>query len=136
MKNLINKLLIPFVIIYIRIIQYRYKRITTNNYFNRTNQHSNELILLQAKEYYYEQEFDSWGKYHPDFSYTRDQLKKHKKFMNWLFPKKDFKEWDITIWYNPRAITYYQNKIYKLNNGYGIHYEDEIPKQLNEWRNW
>jgi len=134
MNNFFNKILIPFAIIHIRIIQYRYKKITIENQDNQSNSNIQKLILLQSKEYYYERQFDSWGKFHPNFSYSNKGLKSHIKFMNWLFPQKDFREWGIIIWYNPKAVTYYHNKIYNLQNGVSPLYEVEIPKQIKKWK--
>ena len=132
--SFLNKLLIPFAIIHIRIIQYRYKQITTKNYGAQTNQNLAKLQLLQAKEYYYEEQFNAWGKFHPSFSFSLKEMQKHIKFMNWLFPEKQFKEWDIIIWHNQRAMPYYHNKIWKLQNGIGFMYELEIPRQIKEWK--
>lgn len=132
MKNLLNKLLIPFAIIHIRIIQYCYKKITTENYSNRTNQNIAKLELLQAKEYYYENQFEAYGKFYPSFSQIG--IKNHIRFMNWLFSEKEFKEWDIVIWYNPRAVTYYHNKIFRLQNNVSSLYEIDIPKQIKKWK--
>jgi hypothetical protein len=124
--------LIPFAIIHIRIIQYRYEQITTKNPNAHTNSNISKLKLLQAKEYYYEQQFNAFGKFHPSFAFSFKEMKRHIKFMNWLFPEKKFKEWDIVISHNPRAVTYYHNKIFKLQNGVGCLYELEIPRQLNQ----
>ncbi len=134
MKNLFNKLLIPFAIIHIRMIQWRYKKITTGNYCNQSNQNIAILRLLQAKEYYYKNQFDSHGKFHPKFSYRNGEYQKHIQYMNWLFPEKEFNEWDIIIWYNPEAVTYYHNKIYTLQKGVSCRYEAEIPRQLKKWK--
>lgn len=128
------RLLIPFVIIHIKIIQYRYKQITVKNYGNRNTPLTALLKLLQAKEYYYKTQFSAWGKYHPEFTFSPNQLIRHKKFMNWLFPEKDFKEWDHVIEYNPEAVTYYHNKIYTLNKGKTTIYHKEIRNQLKTWR--
>lgn len=132
--KILNKLLIPFVIIHIRIIQYRYKKITTENYGNQSNSNVSKLILLQSKEYYYENQFDAWGKFHPEFSFSEESFKSHLKFLNWLFPEKDFNEWEIVIWHNPRAVTYYHNEIYNLKNGAGTLYNITIPKQIKKWK--
>lgn len=128
--SLFNLILFPFAIIHVRIIQYRYKKITTGNYYNRTNRNLAILELLQAKEYYYKQQFSPWGKFHPSCSFSLKDM----KFLNWLFPEKNFKEWDIIIWHNPEAVTYYHNKIFKLQGGKSCLYEIEIPKQLKKWR--
>ncbi len=134
MKNFLNKLLIPFAIVHIRIIQYRYKRITTKSYHNGTSQKTAILRLLQAKEYYYKTQFEAWGKFHPNFSFSYNEYKKHIEFIDWLFPEKDFKEHDIVIWYKPEAVTYYHNKIFNLSKHAHTSYETEIPKQLKKWR--
>ena len=134
MINLLNKLLIPFAIIHVRIIQFRYKRITTRNEGNHTNQNISELQLLQSKEYYYKRSFSTWGRFHPSFHFSHKGMIRHIKFMNWLFPEKDFKEWDIVIWHNPEAVTYYHNRIFNLLHGVSPIYEKEILKQIKEWK--
>ena len=134
MNKILNILLIPFAIIHIRIIQYRYKKITTENYTQQSNSNLAKLKLLQAKEYYYECQFSAWGKFHPSFSFRGNEYDKHIKYMNWLFPEKDFKQWDIVVWHNPRAVTYYHNKIYHLQKGVGCMYDVEILKQIKEWK--
>jgi hypothetical protein len=134
MNKFLNILLIPFAIIHIRIIQYRYKKITTENYGEQSNSNIAKLQLLQSKEYYYQSQFSAWGKFHPSFSFSQSKLKRHIKFMDWLFPEKDFKQWDIIVWHNPRAVTYYHNKIYNLQKGVSSLYDVEILKQIKEWR--
>ena len=134
LKNSMNKLFIVFAIIHIRIIQMQYKKITTQNLNNRTNQHISVLQLLQSKEYYYKQQFSAWGKFHPDFAFSHKQMVRHMKFMNWLFPVKDFQEWDLIIWHNPEAVTYYHNKIYKLQKNVGCRFEIEISDQIAAWK--
>lgn len=136
MKKLLNKILIPFAIVHVRIIQYRYKKITLSNINNQTSSNITVLELLQAKEYYYERQFESWGKFHPKFSYNNRQLRRHNKFMNWLFPEKNFKELDIVVWHNPRAVTYYHNKIFALQGNISSMYEVEIKSQLKQWRTY
>ncbi len=134
MKNFLNKLLIPFAIIHIRIIQYRYKRITLRNiYHNQNNRNIATLTLLQAKERYYQMQFNSWGKFHPQFSYEDVKWHKHVRFLRWLFPEKDFKEFPIVLCHSYDAIIYYQNKIYELSNGKPPLYDIEIPKQIKKW---
>lgn len=129
-----NQLIVPFVILYVRYIQWRYKSITVNNYGNQTNQHITELQLLQAKEYYYKNSFQAWGRFHPSFSFTDIQLNRHRKFINWLFPLKSFKEWDIVVWYKPEAVTYYHNRIFYLNKQNSPIYAAEIIQQLKKWK--
>lgn len=134
-KNFINFILIPFAIVRVRLIQYRYKHLTINNTGNRTNQILAELKLLQAKEHYYKTQFSAWGKYHPSFSFSSNEYLKHLKFINWLFPEKNFEEVDIVIWYHPEAVTYYHNKIFKLQDNVASNYANEIKKQIKEWNN-
>lgn len=134
MRNLFNKLLIPFAIIHIRWIQWRYKYITVNYPNRQTESNLHALRLLQAIEYYYKRQFSAWGKFHPSFSFTHKAMQRHIKFLNWLFPEKYFKEWDLVIWHNPEAVTYYHNKIYDLQKGVSTHYEIEIPRQIKKWK--
>ncbi len=134
MIRLLNKFLIPFAIVHLRIIQHRYKKITINNYHNRSNSNYAKLELLQAKEYYYHVQFDSWGKFHPRFSYNQREYLKHYRFMEWLFPQKTFEEWDLVIQRHPKAITYYQNKIFTLKNEKSTPYHIEIQEQMRKWR--
>ena len=134
MKNLLNKLLIPFAIIHIRIIQYRYKKLTTSNYYRRSNVVTFSLILLQMKEYYYKTQFSAWGKFHPSFGFSNKQMVRHYKYMNWLFPEKDFEEFDTVIYHKPEAVTFYHNQIYTLSKGKPPMYAVEIPKQIKKWK--
>jgi len=129
------RLLIPFAILHIRYIQWQYKKITINNYSNRNSILSNKLFLLQAKEYYYKQSFSSWGYLHgQEFSYTNSEMVKHLKFLNWLFPDKDFNEWSIVVWHKPEAVTYYHNKIYDLSRNGPPLYEIQIIQQIRKWK--
>ncbi len=132
-KLIWNKILIPFAIIHVRIIQYQYKRITISDIHNKSNNRIAKLRLLLAQEYYYKTQFQAWGKFHPDFGFSDNEYKKHRKFINWLFPLKDYDEWDIVIWHYPDAITYYQNKIFQLSNGKIPAYHIEIKKQMRKW---
>lgn len=117
-----------------RIIQHRYKQITTDNSGNRTNRNLAVLRLLQAKEYYYRCQFSAWGKFHPGFTFSERSMRRHYAFMNWLFPEKNFKEWDTIIWHKSEAVTYYHNKIWDLQKGVGTLYELEIPRQIKKWK--
>ncbi len=130
----LNMIMAPFAIVRIRLIQYRYKRITTRNYTERSNVRIATLILLQCKEYYYERMFDSWGRFHPSFSYTSIGLIKHIRFMRWLFPEKDFEEWDNVVYHNPRAVTFYQNEIYTLNKYTSTPTDKRILVQIKKWK--
>ena len=130
MENIIRWILMPFAILHVKWIQYRYKQITENNiHFNHTNQVLSKLSLLQSKIYYYKSEFHAWGFYHPSCVWTyKDEI-----FHNWLFPLIDFEEIEIVVWNNPEAVTYYHNKIYQLTGGADIDYEKEIIDQFKEW---
>ena len=126
----INWLQKPIAVLRIRAIQKEYKKITLGC---RSSDEYNRLILLQAKEEYYRKQFDSWGKYHPRFSYDQDQLREHKKYLAKIFPEKDFIEDEIVVWHKYDAVTYYHNKIYTLGKGSSPHYATEIIKQLKRW---
>lgn len=119
-------------ILYVKYLQKRYKTISLKNRYNQTNQTLSTLILLQAKLYYFKNQFKAWGYFHPHCVWTE----KDEKFFNKLFPEKDFEELPIVIWHNPEAITYYHNKIYELSKGKTPIYEIEIKKQLKKWKNW
>lgn len=134
LRNFFNYIQIPFAILRIRWIQNRYKYITLNSAGRHSNQVLADLRLLQAREGYYKDSFESWGKYHPDFSYSQGEYAKHLQFMDWLFPEKDFEEIDIVIWYKPEAIAYYHNRIYKLNGDRGTLHHYEILKQIKKWK--
>ena len=130
MKKLWNAIKIPFVILYIRYIQYKQRVLSTK----QGNSNTNKLIIFQSLEYYYKQEFESWGKYHNGkFSYSSKEWDKHIRFINWLFPDKDYKQSDIVIRYNPEAVTYYINLIYRTDKEPRNHTRD-IPIQLKKWK--
>lgn len=126
-----NKILRNFAILHIRWIQYRYKKITLSR--QGTNQNIAILKLLQAKEYYYKQQFRPWGKFTPQCSFSDQEYKNHRAFMSWLFPQKDFEQWEILVMHHPESITYYQNKIFDLTKGYTPDFSKEILKQLKKW---
>lgn len=128
-----NNLLRYFAILHVRWIQYRYKKITLSAQCQHTNQNIAVLQLLQAKEYYYKQQFSPWGKYTPRYAFSDAEHKKHKAFMKWLFPDKDFEEWDILVEHHPEAITYYQNKIFGLSKGVTPRHYYDIIHQLKQW---
>ena len=107
--------------------------ITIKNRYSQTNRVLNKLILIQNILYYFKREFHAWGYFHPDCQWSE----KDEKYYNKLFPKKeDFDELDIVIWHNPEAVTYYHNKIYKLQKGSSPNYRWEIKDQLIKWKNW
>ena len=116
----------------IKYLQKRYKFISIKNRYNQTNQVLNKLILIQNILYFFKEEFQAWGYFHPHCVWSE----KDEKYYRNLFPQKeDFDELDIVIWHNPEAVTYYHNKIYKLQKG-TPNYRWEIKNQLIKWKNW
>jgi hypothetical protein len=89
-------------------------------------------MLIQSILYYFKQQFRAWGYFHPDCGWSKIDEKRFRK----LFPFKDHYEIDLVTHYNPEAVTYYKNKIYKLTKGASPCYEKEIRKQLIEWKDW
>ena len=122
-------LLKPFAILHVIYLRKKYKRLTIKWRKDQTNQHIIVLRLIQAKVYYYHNQFSPWGYYHPSCVVGSKQV----KFMNWLFPQKDFRELDLLVKYNPNTVTYYLNKIYKLSKGQTPAYVNAIRKQLIKW---
>lgn len=123
-----------FAVINVKIIQYRYRKITLNNGGNQTNYNIAKLRLLQSKEEYYYSQFSPLGKYLPRFAFSKAEYKAHLIFMNWLFPIKDFEEWEVVVCHKAKAVTYYQNKIFKLQKGIHTNFEREITAQILKWR--
>jgi len=122
----------PFAIIFIKYLQKRYKKISLRDDCDLTNQILIKLKLIQAVLYYFKSQFSAWGYFHPDCVWSDlDEVKFRK-----LFPEKDFKELDILISYNPKAVTYYHNRIYGLLNQKSTNYPHEIEKQLKKWGCW
>ena len=133
MKKLIKSVLKFFAIILVKYLQKKYKSITLKNQTKQTNQVLNTLILIQSILYYFKRQFHAWGYFHPDCIWSEKDEKEYNK----LFPEKeDFKELDIVVWHNPEAVTYYHNKIYKLNKNQSLQYELEIKQQLKNWKKW
>lgn len=133
-KQWLITLTIPIVVIKIRILQWRLKRVIVNNYDKQSNEKLNKAKRFQFLEYCREQQFKSWGKYHKRFCYDNKQSKKHSEAMSWLFPIKDYEMWDIVVWYNPRAVTFYHNKIYRYEPH--LSYHTQINNQLSKWRTY
>lgn len=125
-------LLKPFAILIVKYLQRKYKKITIKNRYNQTNQVIAALQLLQSKLYYYKSQFSAWGYFHPSCVWSE----KDEKFFRNLFPVKDFEELSIVVNHNPEAVTYYHNKIFKLQRGVSANYTSEIEAQLRIWKNW
>jgi hypothetical protein len=125
-------LLKPFAILLVKHLQRKYKRISIDNSHNQTNQVIATLQLLQSKLYYYKSQFSAWGYFHPSCVWSE----KDEKFFRNLFPVKDFEELSIVVNHNPAAVTYYHNKIFKLQKGVSANYTSEIEAQLRIWKNW
>lgn len=100
-------------IIKIRKIQRQYKKLSVENAYNRTNQILTKLQLLLAKEEYYKSQFQAWGKYCVQFSFNEEDCKKQIKFLNWLFPPKDFDEIDLVLNYSSEANLMFRNKLFR-----------------------
>lgn len=121
-----------FAVILIKYLQQRYKSVSIKNKHNQTNQVLSQLKLIQSILYFFKNQFRAWGYFHPDCGWSE----KDEKYFRKLFPTKDFEELSIVVWYNPEAITYYHNKIYKLTNSCPPIFENDIKKQLIEWKDW
>ena len=120
-------------ILLIRYLQRKYKSITLKNiHRNHSNQVLNKLQLIQNILYYFKGEFHAWGYFHYDCGWGEADEKYYRN----LFPDKDFEEIDIVVWHNPKAVTYYQNEIFKLTKGNSPEYAYRIKKQLIKWKNW
>lgn len=134
MKKLTKSILKFFAIILIKYLQKKYKNITIKNQHNQRNSIINKLILIQSILYYFKHEFHAWGYFHPSCVWSDNDEKEFNK----IFPEKeeDFKELDIVVEHNPEAITYYHNKIFKLNKDQSLQYSMEIKHQLKKWKNW
>jgi hypothetical protein len=99
--------------------------------FNHTNQVIAKLILIQNVLYYFKQQFNPYGYFHPSCVWSDVDEQRFRK----LFPKKNHYEIDLVTHYNPEAVTYYKNRIYNLGQQ-NVCYEKEIKKQLIEWKEW
>ena len=119
-------------ILIVKYLQKKYKNLSIDNKYNQSNQLLSKLILIQNILYYFKSQFSAWGYFHPSCLWGEDD----EIFFRNLFPEKDFKELDIVVWYNPNAVTYYHNKIYRLSKGKSFNYAKEIENQLKEWKDW
>lgn len=127
------KLILKYpAILLVKYLQRKYKSISIKNRYNYTNQVLFILRLIQSILYYFDGQFRAHGYFHPDCTWSE----KDEKFYRKLFPQKDFEELDLVIWHNPKAITYYHNKIWKLSNHEHTDYASEIRKQLKIWNDW
>lgn len=129
---LFKPLLRVLAIIAIKYLQRRYKVISLKNLHRNTTQTITKLQLIQAVLFYFKRQFQAWGYFHPLCLWSNTDEKKFRK----LFPQKDFREIDLVVWYNPEAVTYYQNKIFHLSKGATPCYEFEIRKQLIKNKDW
>lgn len=120
-------------ILIIKYLQKRYKSISVKNRYNQTNQVLSKLKLIQSILYYFKEQFQAWGYFHPSCIWSEKDERDFRK----LFPQKDdFEELDIVIWHNPEAVTYYHNKIIQLTKQCSPNYSHEIKKQLIKWEKW
>ena len=120
-------------VLLIKYLQRKYKSITEKNiHHNHSNQILNKLRLIQNLLHYFKGEFHAWGYFHPDCGWSVEDEEYFRK----LFPDKDFEEIDIVVWFNPEAIAYYQNKIFRLTDGNSPNYAKEIRNQLIKWKHW
>lgn len=121
----------PLAILIVRFLQYRYKHLSTSERY-WAGRPISRLQLLQAVLYFFKQQFNAWGYFHPDCSWSEKDERQFRK----LFPEKDFDEVEVVVWHNPEAVTYYHNRIFNLMKGRGINYEREIGQQLRKWKKW
>lgn len=119
-------------VLIVRYIQWRYRNISIKNRYNQTNQILDKLRLLQAILHFFKGQFHAWGYFHPSCVWS----KKDEKFYRWLFPQKNFEELEIIVWHNPEAVTYYHNKIYRLQKHAQPNHRWEIKDQLIKWNKW
>lgn len=119
-------------ILLIKYLQKKYKLISINNRYNQSDQVLSKLILIQSILYYFKNQFSAWGYFHPSCIWSE----KDEKYFRKLFPQKDFEELASVVHYNPEAVTYYHNKIFKLSKQKSSIYEIEIKKQLIKWKKW
>ena len=111
----------------VRLIQYEYKELTKASKYNQSSPNTDRLRFLIMKEWYYRQQFEAWGKFHPSCNWTS----KDKKFIEWLFPKKDFEQISHIQQYHPEFIVWYHNKIYNFNPKLRFDYDKESIKWQN-----
>jgi hypothetical protein len=125
-------LLMQLCVLAVRYFQRKYKKISLKNRYNQTNQVLANLMMIQAILYYFKQQFEAWGYFHPCCVWSNADQQYYDK----LFPQKDFEELSIVIKHNPEAVTYYTNMIFQLSKHASPHYETAIPKQLKKWGKW
>lgn len=102
----------PFEFLFLRLVQWRYKKITIKNRYNQSNRILAYLKLLVNIEEYYRSQYRPWGRFHPQFAHSHKQYAKHNKRMEWLFPKKNFEEMDIVLEEIPEYKTKLKNTIF------------------------
>jgi hypothetical protein len=120
-------------VLVIRYLQRKYKKLSEKAIRkSATSITIEKLILIQYILYFFKRQFSAWGYFHPSCLWTKEDEAYFRK----LFPKKDFEEPAIVVYYNPQAITYYHNKIFRLSKGRPPIYEHEIKRQLIEWNDW
>lgn len=118
----------PFAIVLIKLLQYKYHKLTKKMTYNNTNQNISKIILLKHLLYYFKRQFQCWGYFHYDCTWSE----KDKRFYNWLFPIILYKQNDFALNHDPEAVTYYHNRLYTLGHcgGYEI-YAIGIKDYLN-----
>lgn len=137
---MIKWILKQLAICLVKYLQKRYRNKSERWLYKQTNQHTNQLILIQSILYFFKIEFSAWGYFHPSCIWTNQDEIEFRK----LFPEKKFKELEIVVCRNPESMNYYHNEIFRLqrNNGVqkfmgGVDYHArEIKKQLKEWNKW
>ena len=121
-----------FAVLFIKFLQKRYKTLSISRRGQQSNRLLSQLILIQSILYFLKSQFSAWGYFHPSCVLSKED----EIYFRNLFPQKDFLELDIVVWYNPEAVTYYQNKIYTLSKNCPPCYEIDIKNQLIKWKNW
>jgi hypothetical protein len=119
-------------ILIVKYLQKKYKKLSIDSKYKQSSIRLANLKLFQYLLYYFKIQFSAWGYFHPSCIWTE----KDEKFFIKLFPEKDFEEIESVVWYNPNAVTYYHNKIYRLSKGKSFNYAKEIENQLKEWKDW
>lgn len=127
MRHLIR----PLAIMYVKYLQYQYKKITEANYHNQTNRVLAHLKLINAKIYYMHTQLSPWGYFHPSSTISEEQ----RLALSKLFKVPMFRELETVVWYKPEAVTYYHNKIWNINRQKVPIYHKEINQYLIENEN-